>query len=104
MKIRDTEFDFAKKTYVMGILNVTPDSFSDGGMWADPRDAVRHAFEMEDAGADVIDVGAESTRPSATPVPASEEISRIFRVVTVTDAPKIRPRRCSASILPISRS
>ncbi len=66
---------------VMGILNVTPDSFSDGGMWADPRDAVRHAFEMEDAGADVIDVGAESTRPSATPVPASEEISRLRPVL-----------------------
>ncbi len=66
---------------VMGILNVTPDSFSDGGMWTDPRDAARHAFEMEDAGADVIDVGAESTRPSATPVAASEEISRLTPVL-----------------------
>jgi dihydropteroate synthase len=66
---------------VMGILNVTPDSFSDGGMWTDPRAAVRHAFEMEDAGADVIDIGAESTRPSSVPVSAEEEASRLVPVL-----------------------
>ena len=59
----------------MGILNVTPDSFSDGGTWSDPAVAVRHAFDMVDQGADIIDLGGESTRPFSDPVSADEEIS-----------------------------
>ena len=66
---------------VMGILNVTPDSFSDGGCWLSPGDAVEHAFGMEDSGADIIDIGAESTRPSASPVTAEEELSRLVPVL-----------------------
>ncbi len=66
---------------MMGILNVTPDSFSDGGRWDSLRSAVDHAFEMADAGADVIDIGAESTRPGASPVPAEEEIRRLAPVL-----------------------
>ena len=66
---------------VMGILNVTPDSFSDGGRWDSPRLAVRHALEMADSGADIIDVGAESTRPNASPVSSEEEISRLVPVL-----------------------
>ena len=66
---------------IMGILNATPDSFSDGGMWADPRAAARHAFEMEDQGAGIIDVGAESTRPGSSPVSAETEISRLAPVL-----------------------
>ena len=66
---------------VMGILNVTPDSFSDGGKWNGPEAAVRHAFEMIDAGADMIDIGAESTRPGAVPVPEAEELSRLMPVL-----------------------
>ena len=66
---------------VMGILNVTPDSFSDGGKWNGPEAAVRHAFEMVDAGADMIDIGAESTRPGAVPVPEAEELSRLMPVL-----------------------
>lgn len=65
----------------MGILNVTPDSFSDGGLAFDPGDAVRRAFELEDLGADIIDVGAESTRPGAVPVDAAEEIRRLSPVL-----------------------
>ena len=65
----------------MGILNVTPDSFSDGGKWNGPEAAVRHAFEMVDAGADMIDIGAESTRPGAVPVPEAEELSRLMPVL-----------------------
>ena len=65
----------------MGILNVTPDSFSDGGMWTDPETAVRHAVEMVGQGASVIDVGAESTRPGSEPVSAEEELRRLRPVV-----------------------
>ena len=65
----------------MGILNVTPDSFSDGGLWTDPGAAVRHAFDMVDRGAGVIDIGAESTRPNASPVSAEEELARLEPVL-----------------------
>jgi len=67
-------FVFGKRTAVMGVLNVTPDSFSDGGEWTDPDRAVRHARRMIREGADLIDVGGESTRPGARPVPAAEKI------------------------------
>lgn len=66
---------------VFGILNVTPDSFSDGGLWQDPAAAVEHARMMVEAGADVIDVGGESTRPGATPVDAEEEQRRVLPVI-----------------------
>lgn len=62
---------------VMGILNVTPDSFSDGGRYMAPEEALRHAREMIQAGADVIDLGAESTRPGSERVPAAEQIARL---------------------------
>ncbi len=65
----------------MGILNVTPDSFSDGGLYTDPGRAVEHALEMVEAGADIIDVGGESTRPGAEPVPAEEERRRVVPVI-----------------------
>ncbi len=65
----------------MGILNVTPDSFSDGGRWTDPREAVRHALDMIDQGTDIIDIGGESTRPNSAPVPADEEIARLEPVL-----------------------
>lgn len=66
---------------VMGVLNVTPDSFSDGGLYADPGHAVEHALRMIEEGADIIDVGGESTRPGAEPVSVSEELARIMPVV-----------------------
>lgn len=69
------------RPFVMGILNVTPDSFSDGGLRMDADAAVRYAFSMSDAGAEVIDVGAESTRPGFIPVSAEEEISRLIPVL-----------------------
>src|SRR5437764_1010836 len=65
----------------MGVLNVTPDSFSDGGRWLDPEAAVAHGLEMAAAGADVVDVGGESTRPGAEEVPPEEERRRVEPVV-----------------------
>jgi|SoiMetStandDraft_2_1073263.scaffolds.fasta_scaffold08402_3 dihydropteroate synthase len=66
---------------VMGIVNVTPDSFSDGGRFLDPDVAVAHGIELARQGADVLDVGGESTRPGAAPVPADEELRRVVPVV-----------------------
>ena len=73
--------DVHKRTYVMGIVNVTPDSFSDGGKFLNHRHAVDHAKRMVDEGADIIDVGGESTRPGAQPVPLEEERARVLPVI-----------------------
>lgn len=70
-----------QRTYVMGILNVTPDSFSDGGDYLDPGRAVERGLEMVAQGADLIDVGGESTRPGAAPVPVEEELGRVLPVI-----------------------
>lgn len=77
----ERRFVWGERTYVMGILNVTPDSFSDGGRYLHPDRAVEHALAMEEEGADIIDVGAESTRPGAAPVPAEEELRRLLPVL-----------------------
>ena len=69
------------KPLIMGILNVTPDSFSDGGLFSDPERALLHAQDMVKQGADLIDVGAESTRPGAFPTGAAEQIARIVPVI-----------------------
>lgn len=73
--------DFSKKTYIMGILNVTPDSFSDGGKYYSLETAVNHGLELADQGADIIDVGGESTRPGALPISAEEEMKRVVPVI-----------------------
>jgi dihydropteroate synthase len=76
---------------VMGILNLTPDSFSDGGLWLEPDEALRHVFSMIGDGADIIDVGGESTRPGSTGVPLQAELDRVIpvieRVARETDTP-----------------
>ncbi|MDP2913105.1 MAG: dihydropteroate synthase [Candidatus Omnitrophota bacterium] len=72
---------FSKKTYVMGVLNVTPDSFSDGGRFFDKRRALRRGLEMAREGAGIIDVGGESTRPGARDVSFAEEIDRVVPVI-----------------------
>src|SRR6266581_334958 len=69
------------RTHVMGVLNVTPDSFSDGGLFLDPEAAVRRGIELAAEGADVIDVGGESTRPGSDPVPAEVEMDRVVPVI-----------------------
>lgn len=80
MIIRGKSFDFSK-VYLMGILNITPDSFSDGGSFYSTQKAVSHAEYMAANGADIIDMGAESTRPGAASVSAKEEISRVVPVI-----------------------
>ncbi len=74
--------DFSKKTCIMGILNVTPDSFSDGGLFFDKLKAVEHALSMQDDGADIIDIGGQSTRPGAEEISEDEEIERVIPVIT----------------------
>lgn len=81
MKIGNQEFDFKNRTYVMGILNLTPDSFSDGGKWMDEDEALRHARQMVEEGAAVIDVGGESTRPGYACISDEEEIGRVLPVI-----------------------
>jgi dihydropteroate synthase len=73
--------ELKNRPLVMGILNVTPDSFSDGGRWLDPERAVEHALAMAAEGADLIDVGGESTRPGAQPVGLDEELARVIPVL-----------------------
>src|SRR5690606_8680923 len=69
------------RALIMGVLNITPDSFSDGGLFLDPENAIARARRLVAEGADIVDVGGESTRPGAAPVPAAEELRRVLRVV-----------------------
>ncbi|QSX08523.1 dihydropteroate synthase [Alkalibacter rhizosphaerae] len=79
--IEGKQFEYGKQTYIMGILNVTPDSFSDGGDFVDAQKAFDHAVDMLKDGAHIIDIGGESTRPGFTPVTAEEEIKRTVPVI-----------------------
>lgn len=81
LRCRDRVLDLGSRTHVMGILNVTPDSFSDGGRYLDPGRAIEHAKEMAKQGADIIDIGGESTRPGAEPLSEDEEIRRVMPVI-----------------------
>lgn len=81
MKIGNKEFDLKERTYVMGILNVTPDSFSDGGKFNEIDAALKRVKEMIEEGADIIDVGGESTRPNFEVVKEEEEIKRVVPII-----------------------
>ena len=76
--LRDRIITFGKRPLVMGIVNVTPDSFSDGGQFFEPQWAVDHALQLIAEGANILDVGGESTRPGATPVSEEEELRRVW--------------------------
>jgi dihydropteroate synthase len=80
-KCGDRAFRLGERTYIMGILNVTPDSFSDGGQFLDPGAAVGHAKAMVRDGADIIDIGGESSRPGSDPVSVEEEKRRVLPVI-----------------------
>jgi len=79
--INGREYDLAKHGWIMGVLNVTPDSFFDGGQFLDAGRAVEHGLKMVEDGADVLDVGGESTRPGAVPVALDEELRRVVPVI-----------------------
>jgi dihydropteroate synthase len=80
-RLRTRSLPLGQRTLIMGILNATPDSFSDGGQFLDPHAALTHALQMLDDGADILDLGGESTRPNSTPVTPAEEQSRVLPIL-----------------------
>ena len=80
-KLKQREIQLGERTVIMGVLNVTPDSFSDGGRYADPDRAFARALDLEEQGADILDVGAESTRPGSARISADEELRRLVPVL-----------------------
>jgi dihydropteroate synthase len=87
LEIRGRRFALGPRAWLMGVLNVTPDSFSDGGAYLDPGRAVERGLELAAEGAEIIDIGGESTRPGSSPVPEAEELDRVLPVVRA-----LRPR------------
>jgi dihydropteroate synthase len=81
LRARQFEFSFPRPALIAGIVNVTPDSFSDGGKFFDTQAAVAHGLKLAADGADILDIGGESTRPRATPVPEAEELRRVIPVI-----------------------
>ena len=80
-KLRERSLQLGDRTLIMGVLNITPDSFSDGGKFSDPDRALARAIEIEDEGADIIDIGAESTRPGSSRISEAEELRRLVPVL-----------------------
>jgi len=80
-KLKDREIRLGERTLMLGVLNVTPDSFSDGGKYLDPDRAFARAVAIEEAGADILDIGAESTKPGSSRIEASEELRRLIPVL-----------------------
>lgn len=81
IEIKNQKLDFSKRTYIMGVLNVTPDSFYDGGRFLDTKEALKQGMKMAEDGADIIDVGGQSTRPGSDPVSVEEELKRVIPVI-----------------------
>ena len=80
-KLKTRELHLGVRTLIMGVINVTPDSFSDGGKYLDPDRALAKALELEEQGADILDIGAESTRPGSVRIYAIEELRRLVPVL-----------------------
>ena len=81
LRLGDKRFDLDERTLIMGVVNVTPDSFSDGGLFYDPQKAVGHALRLLDEGADILDIGGESTRPGSEFITLEEELRRVMPVL-----------------------
>jgi dihydropteroate synthase len=86
LQVNDQEYLLGQRTWIMGVLNITPDSFSDGGLYFDKDRAISRGLELAAEGADIIDVGGESTKPGSDPVPAEEELKRIIPVISALRA------------------
>ncbi len=82
LQVNGNSFILGRRTWIMGILNVTPDSFSDGGLYFEKEKAVEHGLRLISEGADIIDVGGESTRPGSDPIPVEEELRRVLPVIS----------------------
>lgn len=93
LTLKGKSYDLTENTLIMGILNVTPDSFSDGGLYLDIGRAVEHALRMVAEGADIIDIGGESTRPGHKPLACDEELARVIPVIRAV---------CNATDIPVS--
>jgi dihydropteroate synthase len=83
LRLRSRTLILGERTMIMGVLNITPDSFSDGGRFLDSEAAVAHGLQLEKDGADILDVGGESTRPGAAPIKPEEELRRILQVIQI---------------------
>jgi dihydropteroate synthase len=83
LHLRSRTLILGERTLVMGVLNITPDSFSDGGEFLDSEAAIARALQLERDGADILDIGGESTRPGATAISSEEELRRILPVIEV---------------------
>lgn len=81
LRCREGDLQLGARTLVMGVLNITPDSFSDGGLFYDSSRAIEHGLRMAEEGADIIDVGGESSRPGSDPIPLEEELKRVIPVI-----------------------
>ncbi len=99
-RARQFSFEFPRPALVMGIVNVTPDSFSDGGRFLDAKQAVQHALALVAQGADILDIGGESTRPGAEPVNETEELRRVIPVIEQL-APRVRVPLSQEELLPL---
>ena len=101
MKIGNKNFSIGSRTFIVGILNITPDSFYDGGIYNSPETAVKQAIKLAEDGADIIEIGGESSRPGFTPISADEEISRVLpvlqRLMKEVDVP-ISVDTCKAAV------
>src|SRR5919202_4621476 len=98
MELRERSFNWGERTYLMGVLNVTPDSFSDGGEFNAPAAALAQAQSLVEAGADIIDIGGQSTRPGAQQVSVEEELNRVLPVVRAFREAELSRRE---SVLPV---
>ncbi|KPL02854.1 MAG: dihydropteroate synthase [candidate division Zixibacteria bacterium SM23_73_2] len=81
IEIKNQKLDFSQRTYLMGVLNVTPDSFYDGGKFFDKKEAIKQGIKMAEEGADIIDIGGESTRPGSESISVEDELSRVIPVM-----------------------
>ena len=81
LRSRGKTLSLGRRTAIMGVVNVTPDSFYDGGRYLDPESAIKHALQLIEEGADILDIGGQSTRPGSQPVGAEEELSRILPIL-----------------------